>query len=398
MDGGPRPRLRRPEAREAVALPAAGALPKVQTGREFMDCLEDWLHPATGSGPGRPTGLKACVLESNSPIRQAGRLHRVVWDLVGTGLDHVKIMNVSLDGGPARQFFLDIADKRFPTLHTNANARDVDSVVGALTDEAHGAFDNMWMHHGMLERIAGSVGTGLAGFSVRYTGGAPARAENGRAPPDDGDLHVSIRGPKAERLKMLLRGDSDFRGMTTYQKVRILRGRPDDESGHAQDEVQNTGYFAVRGGRSARDHLDIVDGSRKIYSRAVSGVEDCRLGPACGCASDAGGGTTLVGGRALNFALPRTIADTERFVDMLFSCARPFRLGGIKSVVEPGYYRVLAVDLHTGDPLTFEIAAGMMRVYLSQGSCGNTIMRLLTNLQLLYGTGVACREVEELGG
>ena len=389
----PRRGRNRPDTREAAAPPASGSLPKVQTGREFVECLEEWLRPAADGGPGRPAGLKSCVIESYSPIRQRGRLHRVKWDLVGTGLDHVKIMNVALDGGAVRQFFLDVADKRLPTLHTNARAEDVGRVVDALADEAHGTFDNMWMHHRMLERIAGSVGGGLTGFKARYVGNAPARAGDGSAPSGGGDTHVSIHGPEAERLKRLLRGDGDFRDMATYRSVSILRGRPGSESGHAQVDILNTGYFAARGGGSARDHLDIVDGSRNIYSRAVSGVEACQLGTDARC-EDPG----IAGGQVLNFVLPSTIADAERFVDMLFNCAKPFRLGGIKSVVEPGYYKVLAVDLHTGGPLTFEIAAGMMRIYLRQGSCGNTIMRLLTNLQSLYGMGVECREVEQLGG
>ena len=296
-----------------------------------MECLEGWLRPAPG---GRAAGLVSYVLESDSPIRRHDRLHRVEWDVADTGLDRVKIMSVKLDGGgPVHQFFLDVSDKRLPTLHANAGAGDVGRVVGALVDEMHGAFDNMWLHRRMLERIVGDAGGGQAGPGARRAGGAGA-----------------------------------------------------------QVDITSAGCFASGEGGSARGHLDVVDASRGIYSRAVSGVEACLLGP------DAGYGSAIAGAQVLSFALPGTMDDAGRLVDTMFDCARPFRMGGIKSVVEPGYYRVLAVDLHSGGPMTFEIAAGMMRVYLRQGGCANTIMRVLANLQSLYGAGVACSEVERFGG
>ena len=335
-----RTRRGRPVARGAAALPAPVSLPRVRTGREFVECLEGWLRPAPGA---RPAGLVSFVLESDSPIRLRDRLHRAEWDVADTGLDHVKIMSVKLDGGngPACQFFLDVSDKRLPTLHASAGAGDAGRVVGALVDEVHGTLDNMWLHRRMLERIVRDARGGRAGPGARRAGGAGG--------------------------------------------------------GGAQVDIASAGCFASGEGGSARDHLDVVDASRRIYSRAVSGVEACLLGPDAGCGGGKGG-STYVGAQVLNLALPGTMGDAGRLVDTMFDCARPFRMGGIKSVVEPGYYRVLAVDMHSGGPMTFEIAAGMMRIYLSQGSCGNTIMRVLANLQSLYGAGVACGEVERLGG
>ena len=54
------------------------------------------------------------------------------------------------------------------------------------------------------------------------------------------------------------------------------------------------------------------------------------------------------------------------------------------------------MDIHTGDLMNFEIAPEMMRVYLYHVSRGSTVMRLLCNLQDIFGATVRCRKVEEL--
>ena len=80
----------------------------------------------------------------------------------------------------------------------------------------------------------------------------------------------------------------------------------------------------------------------------------------------------------------------------VFSAARPFRLWGLESKLEDGYFSVAGVDLHTGSPMNFEITGDFMRVYLSAESRGSAVLRLLTNLQLYYGRGIACERVDQL--
>lgn len=385
-------------AQEVAGLTATTRLPKVSTKQEFIHVLEDWMtHPkdagsADDEDPhaGRPTDLKAYVLESNSPLRRRAAMERVGWSMTDTGVPDLKIMNVRLAGGEPRQFFVDVSDRRFVTIHTNGKAEDVERVIAALTDESCGMFDNMWMHHGMLEHMAKKVGSGLVGFAMRYTDSLLARAEAGHDASALEDLHINISGSKASRLRDMMRVDRDFRDIVAYRKIRVLRGPQGGESDYVHDDIASTGYFAVKQGKSVQNHLGVVEESKEIYSRAVAGVEDCRLG-----ICDAGG-KAVAKGRALNFTLSRRITDIDQFVSMLFNSAKPFKLGGIKSAIEPGYYRVLAVDMHTGDPMTFEIASGMMRIYLSQHSCGNTVLRLLTNLQASYGTDVRCKEVDQI--
>ena len=91
-----------------------------------------------------------------------------------------------------------------------------------------------------------------------------------------------------------------------------------------------------------------------------------------------------ISGEPVNILFPRPIVDLEIFCDRVFSCAEPFRLWGVPVRLSNDSYRVSAVDLHVGSEVTFEISPDWMRIYLPKGSCGNTVIRIFTNLQHHY--------------
>ena len=138
-----------------------------------------------------------------------------------------------------------------------------------------------------------------------------------------------------------------------------------------------------------RDHVDLVRLSKDRYARAIERIEGCRLG------MHRAGGKWQFRGEPLNFEIRRKIPDVWPFVRSIFNSGKPFRLCGLEKEVDRGYYSVAAVDLHTSDAMDFEISDSMMRVYLNKHGRGNTVMRLLCNLQARFGTNMRCRQVEE---
>jgi len=59
----------------------------------------------------------------------------------------------------------------------------------------------------------------------------------------------------------------------------------------------------------------------------------------------------------------------------------PFRLWGEAEIAADGIGSVEAVDLHVGQRLSIDVTVDGVRLYLPEGTCGNTIVRLVTNLQ-----------------
>ena len=152
----------------------------------------------------------------------------------------------------------------------------------------------------------------------------------------------------------------------------------------AAARIGRDGCLAAVPGASVREHLRLVDAARGLYANVIEGIEECRPG------------VREIVGEPLHFRFDEPMRNARSLVDLLFDSDAPFRLWGLESEIDDGYYNVAGLDLHAGDPVNFEIAGDMMRVCLSEGSCGNTAMRLLYNLQERLGAGVRCRQVDEL--
>ena len=365
------------------------SLPVVQTRKEFMDHLESLIitpkDDDESAGPGRLRELKAYVIETDTAMAPQCRSDRLAWDMSDTGVKDLKIFRVCL-GENWHEFFADVSDRRFMILHTNSRADEAKKVMDAIIDVRPPALDRMWMSHEVLDAVARKEGNVFCGFGSDYKGQAKGGGTGGRKK----GLRVDASGDLAPHLEDLVRSDKRFKNAIAYRTVKVMRGEDGNDFGHVQDNVYSEGYFAIKEGKSVQDHLSLVDTSKEMYSRAVDRIEECRLGVT------ESGGKMLAGGSPLNFEFSEKIPDVLQLIRSMFNSAQPFRLWGLDSEIEKGYYSVAGVDLHTGDPMNFEIDDGMMRVYLSKESCGNTVMRLLCNLQVGFGTAVRCKQVEQV--
>jgi hypothetical protein len=135
-------------------------------------------------------------------------------------------------------------------------------------------------------------------------------------------------------------------------------------------------------GVSSEDHVSFVEIIRKVYRNLIEDVERNSIG------MKTVEGRTLLEGQAFDLVLHRQIDDLERFTDMILDSKMPFRLWGLKNKVLPNMQKVVAVDLHTGDPIDLEITPSLIRIYLPKKSCGNSVLRLYVNLQHHFDAAV----------
>ena len=357
-----------------------------------MDYLEDQIaappdRDCEDAGRERTRELKSYVIDTNGRLAPHGRSNGTAWEIDGTGVDEIKILRVRRDGAPPAEFFADVSDKRFFMLHTSTESGDAKAAVDGLVELRPPSFDRMWLPHVLLDAIAKEGGNTFQGFGVRFAGWFADDGGAGAAPLED--LNLTVNGSMARNIEGYLKDNEHLQDAIAYRKIRVMRGEVRDAHDYVHDDVYDDGYFVVKRGKSVQDHVDLVRASTSRYARTIEAVERCRLGvyPV--------DGKWIYRGEPLGFIFHRAIPDVEQLVRRLFNTTGPFRLWGLVSEVEPGYYSVAAVDMHTGDPLNFEIADNMMRVYLNKHGSGSTIMRLLCNLQARFGAGVRCRQVDE---
>ena len=363
-------------------------LPRVQTRQQFLKYLEDAISMPRNDDAeprGRPPELKAYMIESKGGFPSKISSGGMTGEVQDTGLDGIKILQVRQNEA-VFEFFLDTTNPRFFVLHTNEKSDDVGPIVRTLTKDRRYTFDNTWFHSEMLYNFAGKDGNTFNGFGVKYDNNTFLSDDYGSDSAIIDDLSININGSLAHRALDMFGSEQDIKKTIAFNKVRVRRGQ-DLPSDFIQDDVTYDGYLSVKRGKSAQDHLHLVDMCREEYSKTVERVEDASIG------IKEVDGRTLVDGKSFDFEFESPIKDLDLFIDRMFSSAEPFKLWGLKSKIQDGYYKITAVDLHAGTTLSFDVADNLMRAYLFKGSCGNTILRLLTNLQIHYDSRIKCKQV-----
>ncbi len=84
----------------------------------------------------------------------------------------------------------------------------------------------------------------------------------------------------------------------------------------------------------------------------------------------------------IQFSNPLSSATFDRFVDLgLKRRTSRFRIGGYITRHGPTKIHMAAIDRHLWQPLLLELTSKQLLVVLPHGTCGNTIHRLVTNVQ-----------------
>lgn len=272
--------------------------------------------------------------------------------------------------------YLDYTNPRYWFLHSMGSSQAMDWLIERLV-AASPELDRAWIPADLLERVS-SMGS-FRGLSLDYDRRVipDVDFQSSEAPVEF--LKMQLWGNKAEDILRILREEEAFPHETTLAKVKVkfwLNGEMDGE--FSLDDIKYDGKVTARG-TSFQSHVALISDVYEAYARQIVRLEeDYALS-----VSETEGRLSLTGA-PVNFLLDRPISNLEVFCDSVFSSTEPFRLWGIPTRLAGEFYRVQAVDLHVGTPLQFEIAPSFMRVYLRQGSCGNSLLRLYTNLQHHY--------------
>jgi hypothetical protein len=261
-------------------------------------------------------------------------------------------------------FWVDQLDERFWSFHTDMQAREASAFLRGQVERRRD-LDWMWLPSGHLR----NAWPDSVSRQVR------TRFQGERFLPDDtavSDLRVQLSGHGAERLLELIEVDPFYRSAVSFDSVQTTLAV--DDLGVVTEGLTREGRFAAFGD-SFELHLAFV---RRVVSHYRAFVETCERKALAWDVLPEGGGVLSGGPVVIRFS--RTIDDMERFVTELLAVRRPFRLWGLPETVD-GVAQIEAVDLHVGQRLRLDIGRDWMRVYLERGGCGNTVARLVSNLQ-----------------
>jgi hypothetical protein len=269
---------------------------------------------------------------------------------------------------PDGEMWVDRIDPRFWSFHTDMPAHPARRFLHERV-QARRDLDWLWLPSEHLRRVSRSgparrLRTEFSGQDLR---GADA--------PGTG-LRLQATGQQAEKLLDFLGESDEYRAALSLDAIQV--SVDDGAGGKMTEAVDRRGQFAASG-NSLDTHLQFV---RSVVARYASFVEllEAKSIGWDSLAEDLDGGATLSGGPVgIRFSQP--IPDVQLFVDEMFNSTEPFRLWGAPIVGDNDVVEIDAVDLHVGQRLRMDVGPAWLRIYLERGACGNTVARLISNLQ-----------------
>lgn len=310
---------------------------------------------------GTATSTKTFVLEVHADDPETA-LSRMFGTEMVTSTKDAFLHRAVLDDG---NIWVDQLDPRFWSFHTDLPAQPVKRF---LHERVQGARDLDWLWLPAQHLRHASDGAPARRITTDFRG---AELRGGQAPGSG--LRLRAAGVNADALLDYLEKSEDFAGSVAVDGIEVAV--EDGFGGTTKEAVNSQGDFASSGD-SFDTHVQFVRSVVGRYAAFVQQLEASALG--WDALPDDGGG--VPSGAPVGILFSESVPDLDRFVDALFRAREPFRLWGKPSIVD-GVAEVEAVDLHVGQRLRFDIGQTWMRVYLERGGCGNTVARLISNLQ-----------------
>ncbi len=269
---------------------------------------------------------------------------------------------------PQVEFTVDHLDDRFWSFHSYSKAEDATAFLKAAVARRRD-LDFVWLPSAHLRLI--QRGTPPNWIKTDFRGALTLPSSEVQ------DLSVTVRGRAAQDLLDLISSKTEFPHAVSVSQLGL--DVVDPELGSVVEAVNRLAVF-VANGNSFALHQNVVQSVVSRYRGLVEAAENAALGFEALAFTDERQGGHLVGG-PIELQFSRPLTDLDRFLDNLLSSRQPFRLWGLVDDGSDDYREVEAVDLHVGQRLRLELSPSMMRVHLRRGGCGNTVARLISNLQ-----------------
>jgi hypothetical protein len=267
------------------------------------------------------------------------------------------------------EYFLDAGnDKRFFMIHSSEKSEATDKGINRLLRNISN-FDNVWFSKKLMNS---TDNYGIwRGISLKHD-----KIDFDKSEDDSEKLNLKINNSSESKVKGLvdlLTSADQFSYTTGISHLSILN-QGENGSSRVIDDLRYDGKFSTRG-ESFNRHLWLVNKLYSDYKQLVYNIENNYAISVKNNKFD---------GLPINIDFRRDDLTVEYIIKAIFSNKKPFNLWGYANKISEGYYKVLAVDLHNsnkGNKINFEITKDFLSVYLPKGNCGNTIARLVCNIQ-----------------
>lgn len=278
------------------------------------------------------------------------------------------------DGEESGYLFCDLHDDRFWILYSLTKSKLFNDTVDSLLKAEGGGLDRLWLPTGQVEQI-GEMGE-YEGVKISFGANEVFPEEFIEDQMDFTDLNIDGTGHSSRHLYDILKNTEDINDFLALSRVQIRR---EVDGEFVRESITNDGSFTTRGGSDIALHVSTVESIKNRYERLLRSLEQNHI---IGAEEKEHGARSRGSPVVIKFC--NQIADVERFLSYVVNAQDPFRLWGHTREVGENAYHVDGVDAHNGDKIAMEVSSKWLRLYLYGDACGNTALRLFTNLQQYY--------------
>jgi hypothetical protein len=387
------------------AVEADHVMPRLETRDEYIEHLEAEAAGAEPTGARlRKNLVKSYVIETVRDFADAPNPADLCAEAAGLRADPISGGDLYRLHDPKSGnvvAILEGADTRFPVVHSTLKTQPIDQMVTRAVQSSLW-LDHVWLPGRFFDALwdwtkRTADPSRLARLKFSYTAhyeqpndGVDAEVdddEDGHDTDDEGIREIRhSQFEVADRVGLL---DQKLAKLTAlYAPLQSTVRIKIPSGGLGGHEVYDNGKVTNRS-VSFAEQQKIVRLIIDLYSRVTEDAEDKLW---YGTERDVSDGAGFTGRPVLlEFEQPLELATLHKWADRTFGSSRNrFRLGGqpMWSGADRTRLHVYGIDRHLLQPITLEATRNHILAILPVGTCGNTINRLLTNVQQYLAPGV----------
>lgn len=315
--------------------------------------------------------LKTALIESNISPQEFENL-----DILEEGIEiepdlkMFKTENREDDGW----LFVDFHDERFWIIYSLGKSEFFKTAIDELLQAENGGLDRLWLPAGQVEKI-GEMGE-YEGVNITFGANEVFPEEFIEDNLEFSDLNINGSGQSSRNLYDILKSTEKISDFLALSRIKIRR---EIDGEFVRERITNEGSFTTRGGTDIRLHVSTVEQVKNQYARLLRSIEENHI---IGAKPRSHGGRAQ--GTPVIIRFSKQVPDVEKFLSHVVNAQDPFRLWGHVRRIGDESYKVDGVDAHNGDKIAIEMSPKWLRLYLYEGACGNTALRIFTNIQQYY--------------
>jgi len=328
-----------------------------------------------------PNKIKATIIESNQSLDDFLKRNPSIKRIPSKeDYFHNLIINYK---NKSYSFYLNNSDKRFWIIHNIEKKTEIQNIIYKLTSENY-LQDKIYLPHKTLEKYQEIFNASSFGFTLNFEQLFTSNTQkhvflDSLSDFEDISFTLQLWPKRKSSIKFFL---DKFRNINCPINFKSLNFVFEDENNEilVKEDLFYDGKITIHRGKNLREHLKFVNNIREDYRNKIEKIELNRTD------------LNNFKGNFFVFKLNKMI-NPNNFVDILNqksidSTPNPFRINAFFMYKDDDFYTYNCIDLHTGGTFYMQVSPSEIILNLNKNSCGNIILRFLTNLQRYFSISV----------